>query len=199
MSLKTLSLGLALAMTLAAAPSLRAAETYKFDNAHTEIAFKISHWVINRVRGTFDSFDGSLVYDEKNPAKSTVEVSIDTASINTRIGMRDRHLKSPDFFDAEKFPKLTFKSTSVTVEADGKTLDVAGDLTMRDVTKSVVLKATITDSVVDNYGNSRRGFTATTQVNRMDYGIAWNKTNKTGTSMLGDLVDIEIAGEGIKK
>ena len=196
MLVKRLALGLTLA---AAAGCLNAADSYQFDSAHTEIGFSISHWVINKVHGTFDKFDGSLSYDEKNPEKSAVDVSIDATSIDTRNDRRDKHLNSPDFFDTAKFPTLTFKSTKVALDADGKTLDVSGDLTIHGVTKPVVLKTTITGKMDDNYGNSRLGFEATTSINRQDYGVAWNKANKTGTMMLGDTVDIEINGEATLK
>jgi polyisoprenoid-binding protein YceI len=196
MLIKSLGLGLLLA---AASASLSAADAYKFDNSHTEVGFKISHWVINKVHGSFDAFDGSLSYDEKNPEKSSVEVSIDAASINTRNGMRDKHLKSPDFFDVEKNPKLIFKSEKISKSADGKALEISGDLTMRGVTKPVTLHTVITGKMDDNFGNSRIGFEASTTVNRLDFGIAWNKSNKTGTSMLGDKVEIQINGEATLK
>src|SRR6266567_6612863 len=117
---KTLSLALGLSL---AAATLTAADTYMFGGknaAHAEIAFKITHWVINKVRGNFDKFEGTIVYDEKNVEKSSVEVSIDPASIDTRNGMRDKHLRSADFFDVEKIPQMTFKSSKVEKSADGK-------------------------------------------------------------------------------
>jgi polyisoprenoid-binding protein YceI len=195
------TLTLALGLTLAAA-TLGAADTYIFggkDAAHTDVGFTIKHWVINKVHGNFDKFDGTLVYDDKNIEKSSVNVTIDASSIDTRNSMRDAHLRKPEFFDVEKNPNLTFKSTKVEKAADGKSISVTGDLTMRGVTKSVVLNVVITGTVEDPRGDTRMGFEATTTVNRMDYGIAWNMKNKTGTSMLGDQVDIMIAGEAIKQ
>jgi polyisoprenoid-binding protein YceI len=191
-----------LALGLGLSLSLSAADTYNFggkDAAHSEIGFKITHWMVNKVHGSFDKFEGQISYDEKNVEKSKVDVTIDTASINTRNDMRDKHLKSPDFFDVEKFPQATFKSSKVEKAKDGKGLDVSGDLTLHGITKPVVLKVTIPGKIEDNYGNTRLGFEATTTLKRTDFGIAWNKTNKTGTTMLGDDVEIDITGEAVQK
>ena len=196
---KTLTLALGLSL---AAATLGAADSYTFggrDAGHAEVAFKITHWVINKVRGTFNSFEGKINYDEKNIEKSSVEVSIDTDSIDTRNGMRDKHLKSPDFFDAVANPKITFKSTKVEKAKEGDGLLISGDLTMRGVTKPVVLDAKITGKMDDNMGNTRLGFTGSTKIKRTDFGIAWNKSNKTGTSMLGEEVEIELSGEASLK
>jgi polyisoprenoid-binding protein YceI len=193
---------LGLALLLALALSAHAADTYVFggkDASHSEVAFKISHWTINKVRGNFDAFDGSIQYDEKKPEKSKVEVSIEAASINTRNERRDKHLRSEDFFHVEKYPKLSFKSTKVEASADGKGLKVTGDLTMRGVTKSVVLEASTTGKIEDGMGKTRIGFEASTKVNRKDFGIAWNMSNKTGTAMLGDDVEILLSIEAIKQ
>jgi polyisoprenoid-binding protein YceI len=191
---------LALGLLLATA-SLQAADTYSFGGrnaAHSEISFKITHWMINKVSGSFTQFEGQIGYDEKKPENSKVEVSIDTASISTRNEMRDKHLRSADFFDVEKFPKATFKSSKVEKAADGKSLTVTGDLSLHGVTKAVVLNVVIPGTATDNMGNSILGFEATTTLHRKDFGIAWNKVNKTGTSMLGDDVEIYIAGEATK-
>ena len=191
------TLMLAFGLSLAAAGAF-AADTYTFggmDAAHTDVGFNIKHWMINKVHGNFDKFDGKIVYDEKNVEKSKVEVTLDVTSIDTRNSMRDGHLRKPDFFDTEKFPTGTFKSSKVEKSSDGKSLLVTGDLTLRGVTKSVVLATTITGKMDDNMGNTRLGFEASTKINRMDFGIAWNKTNKMGTSMLGDEVEIVISGE----
>lgn len=194
---KTLALALGLGLSAA---SLSAADTYVFggkDVSHTDIGFNIKHWVINRVHGNFDNFDGKLVYDEKNVEKSKVEVSIETASIDTRNERRDKHLRSADFFDAEKNPKITFKSSKVAKSEDGKGLLVTGDLNIRGVSKSVVLAVTINGKMDDPMGNTRIGFEASTKINRTDFGVAWNMKNKTGTAMLADEVEIVIAGEAI--
>ena len=193
---KTLSLAAGLALLTG---SLLAADTYTFDKAHTEVGFKIVHWSVSKVHGGFDDFDGTVTYDVKEPAKLAVDVTIKAESIDTRNGMRDKHLKSPDFFDVAKFPNLTFKSTAVAVSADAKTLDITGDLTIRDVTKSVVLHTTLTAPMEDAFGKTRVGFEGSTTVNRKDYGIAWNKANKTGTMMLADEVEITVSGEAVKK
>jgi polyisoprenoid-binding protein YceI len=184
-------LSLALSLGLAA---LAHAETYELDQAHTEIGFKITHLVINKVHGTFDKFEGKVDYDEKNVEKSSVDVTIDAASIDTRNERRDKHLRSQDFFDADKNPQLTFRSKKVEKNKDAGGLLISGDLTMRGVTKPVVLETTITGKV-EAMGHTHIGFEAKTKVNRMDYGIAWNKEVKDGTMMLGDEVEIEISGE----
>ena len=192
---KTLGLTFGLALLTAVAG---AADTYTFGGraaANSEIGFNIKHWVINMVHGTFDKFDGTLKYDEKNIEKSKVEVTIDAASINTRNEMRDRHLRSADFFDVEKNPTLTFKSTKVTKASEGSSLAVTGDLSIRGVTKSVVLDVTINGKSEDQKGNVLFGFKATTKINRMDFGVAWNMKNKTGAAKLADEVEIVIMGE----
>lgn len=189
---------LALGLSLAAA-TLGAADTYTFggkDAAHSDVGFSISHWVISKVHGNFDKFDGTLVYDEKNVENSSVTVTIDASSIDTRSEKRDHHLRSADFFDVEKFPELTFKSTKVAKNTDGTGLLVTGDLMMHGITKSVVLNANITGKV-EAMGGTRIGFEATTTVKRSDFGIAWNMTNKTGTAMLGEDVMINISGEAV--
>lgn len=190
---------LALALGLAALISapLAAAETYTFEVPHTEIGFDIVHWGLFTVHGNFDKFDGAIQYDEKDVTKSTVAVTIDASSIDTRNDFRDKHLRSADFFDVEKNPSATFKSTKVEADKDGN-LKVTGDLTLRGVTKSVVLDSKITGQLEDPMGKERLGFIGKVTINRLDYGIAWNKTNKTGKAMLADTVDITVQGEAVK-
>lgn len=192
---KTLTLAFGLA-ALVGAP-LMAADVYNFDGAHSSIAFEVVHLGIFKAHGTFDKFDGALNYDAKNPAKSSVNVSIDPASINTRNEMRDKHLRSEDFFFVEKNPTASFKSTKFEVGKEGA-LKVTGDLTLRGVTKSVVLDSVITGTATDDWGNERIGFEGRTSVNRKDFGIAWNKVQKSGAITVAEKVDIIIQGEGIK-
>lgn len=196
MKLKSLSLALGLAALISA--PLAAAEKYTFDAAHCNIGFDALHLGIFKVHGTFDQFDGVLNYDAKDVTKSSVDASIDIKSINTRTEMRDNHLRSAAFFDAEKYPTGTFKSTKVEAGKDGK-LKVTGDLTLRGVTKSVVLDASFGGSAVDDYGKEHLAFNASTTINRMDYGIAWNMTHKSGAVTVGDNIDIVIAGEAVRK
>jgi len=191
---------MALGLSLASA-TLFAADKYSFggkDAAHAEIGFVVSHWMISKVRGNFDKFEGEISYDEKKVENSKVSVTIDTTSIDTRNERRDGHLRSADFFEAEKYPTATFKSTKVEKSSDGKGLSITGDFTLKGVTKSIVLDAVITGKMIDDRDSSLIGFEAKTKIKRTDYGIAWNKVSKTGTAMLGDEVKILLSGEATK-
>lgn len=174
----------------AAAPA-----TYQIDATHSELTFRIRH-LLGRVRGTFGEWGGTIVMDEATPAKSRVEVSIKTGSIDTQNDKRDEHLRSPDFFAADSFPAITFKSTNVAVT--GKQLRISGVLTMRGKSKPVVLTGEFGGQFKDPWGNMRTAFTASTTVNRQDFGVSYNSVVETGT-MLGDDVTIEIAVEAIRQ
>jgi polyisoprenoid-binding protein YceI len=183
---------LVIAALLAAAPAL-AAETYKLDGAHTAATFAVKHLLISTVRGEFTKTEGAVSIDPADVTKSSVEATIDAASVNTREEKRDAHLKSPDFFDVAKFPKITFKSTKVEKAGEGK-LKVTGDLTMHGVTKPVVLDvAGPTPEVKDPYGLTRRGVSATTTVNRKDFGVSYGPD-----AVVSDNVVITIDAELIK-
>jgi polyisoprenoid-binding protein YceI len=172
-----------------AVPAL-AADTFKIDGAHTEASFTVKHLMISNVRGQFGKTEGTVVYDEKDPTKSSVEATIDVASVNTRNADRDAHLKKADFFDVERFPTITFKSTKVEKVADG-TLKVTGNLTMRGVTKPVVLDVVgPTAEVKDPWGNAKRGVSATTQLNRKDFGVSYGPD-----AIVSDLVKLQIEVE----
>ena len=168
------------------------ATQWKIDPMHSEADFAIKHMSISTVHGTFRGISGTSTYDPANVAKSGVEATIDVASVDTGVAPRDKHLKSPDFFDVDKFPTMTFKSTSV--HKAGDHYDVAGDLTLHGVTKPVVLK--LEDPGKAQAGpdgkSIHRGFTATTTIDRKDFGLTWNHTLASGDSMLGDDVKIEI-------
>jgi polyisoprenoid-binding protein YceI len=172
-----------------------AADTYAFDKAHSAIGFQIRH-LFSNVPGKFDDFTGTLEYDEANPEKSSVEVNIKTASIDTGVKMRDDDLRSPNFFDAAKFPEITFKSKSV--KSTGKdTADVTGDLTMHGVTKEVVLKVELVGKGSGMKGAIVSGWDATTALKRSEFGLAWNKAIE-GTQVVGDDVKIELHIEADK-
>lgn len=192
---KSLALALGLA-TLLSAPLAAATDKYSFDGAHSSVAFSVLHLGIFKAQGTFDKFDGVLNYDAKDVTKSSVEVTIDANSVNTRNEMRDKHLKSEDFFFTEKNPSATFKSTKVEKVKTG--LKVTGDLTLRGVTKSVVLDAVITGTASDDWGNNRLGFEGSTKINRKDFGIAWDKVHKSGAITVADEVTITLTGEAIQ-
>ena len=188
-----------LAIALAVLPGLALAEptTWKIDPTHTQANFSVRHMVISNVRGEFQKTTGTLVLDDRDPTKSTVEATIETASIHTRDDKRDADLKSANFFDVEKYPTMTFKSTKVQKAGKGK-FKVTGDLTLHGVTKPVVLDVTgPTQEVKDPYGNTRRGIHATTTINRREFGLEYNAMIEAGP-VVGDEVKIELEGEPIK-
>ena len=160
--------------------------------------FKVRHMMITNVKGHFTGVTGVLTLDEQDITKSHVEASIDAASINTREADRDTHLKSADFLDVEKFPKLTFASTRVTSTGEGE-LQVEGDLTIHGVTRKVVFTVEgPTPPGKDPWGNTRIGLTATTKINRKDFGLTWNTALETGGILVGDEVTITFDVEAIK-
>ena len=169
---------------------------WQVDNTHSSVGFTVRHMVVSKVHGRFAKWTATLAYDEDAPATSTVEVSIDTASIDTGAGDRDAHLKSPDFFDVAKFPALTFKSTGV--EVKGGNLKVTGDLTLHGVTKSVVLNVEHASLGKDPWGNSRAGFSATTSINRKEFGLAWNQALEAGGLLVSEKVEIGLELQAIK-
>jgi polyisoprenoid-binding protein YceI len=184
---------------LFALPADVSAGTWKLDPAHTGVQFKVRHLMVSNVRGVFEKVSGEIRYDEKDISRSSAEIVIDAASINTRVEKRDKHLKSPDFLDAEKYPTLVFKSKKVEKAGDG-VLKMTGDLTIRGVTKEVVLEIEgPTPPIKDLQGNTRVGGVATTKINRKDYGLTWNKALETGGVVVGDEVEITIDIEILKE
>lgn len=187
-----------LAILLAAALPVLAGDTYRIDPAHSEIGFKVRHF-LSKTPGRFAKFQGTIQIDQKDVSRSTVEVSIDTASVNTDNESRDKHLRSADFFDAEKFPAMTFKSTSVREVSKGK-LEVTGDLTLRGVTKRITFPITNVGVINSPFGDVRAGFIdGTLRINRKDFGVSWNKVLDTGGTMLSDEVDISLNVEAVKQ
>jgi len=185
---------LALSVTAIAAmagiTSARAdAETYKIDSNHSNVGFKVSHLAFSKVSGRFDRFEGSIRLDPADFSTASVEVSIDATSVDTNEEGRDKHLKSDAFFDVEKFPKLTFKSTKVVSAGSGK-LKVEGNLTIKGVTKPVTLDVDVIGVGPDGMGGQRAGFEAGTRINRLDYGVSWNNVLDGGGLMVGNDVDI---------
>jgi polyisoprenoid-binding protein YceI len=174
-----------------------AAETYEIDPVHSAATFKVKH-LFTMVPGRFNTMKGTIIYDAKAVENSKVDVAIDATSINTDNEMRDKHLRSADFFEVEKYPVITFKSTKVKKVGEGQ-LEVTGDLTIRDVTRSVTLAVEILGFGPGPDGQARGGFHATTQINRMDYKVSWNKTLDSGGLLLGSDVPIDITVEGVKK
>ncbi len=170
-----------------------AASTWDIDPNHTESSFVVKHLMVSNVRGQFGKTTGTIQQDDKDITKSKAEITIDATTINTRVEKRDAHLKSPDFFDVEKFPTITFKSTKIT-KGEGNALKAEGDLTIHGVTKPVVLNVEYTPETLAG-GKMIRGLTATTKINRKDYGLNWNKTIEAGGVMVGDEVTITVEAE----
>jgi polyisoprenoid-binding protein YceI len=194
-----LSLKSAVAALVLAAPSAAFATEYVIDSAHSGASFAVKHLMVSNVRGTFSNVTGTVNYDEKDVTKSTVEATIDAKTIDTDEPKRDEHLRSPDFFDTEKHPTITFKSTKVEPASEGM-LKVTGNLTMHGVTKPVVMDVEgLTQEVKDPWGNSKRGATATTKINRKDFGLTWNKALEAGGVAVGDEVKITLDVELNKK
>ena len=187
-------IGLVVAVALMLPFSVQAA-TYTLDPAHTNIGFKVKHLMITNVKGVFEKFTGTVVIDDQDLAKSKINVSVDIASINTNIAKRDDHLRSGDFFDAAKYPKMTFVSTKFEKVSADK-LKVTGNLTIRGVTKAVVLNVEgLTADMKTPQGDIKRGATATTSINRQDFGVSWNKSLDAGGVVVADEVHIIIEAE----
>ena len=171
---------------------------WKIDSAHSRVAFSVRHMMISNAHGQFNKVDGTVEFDEAQPTRSTVDVKIDVASIDTHEEKRDGHLKSPDFFDAARYPYMTFKSRRVEVVDDshGK---IYGDLTIKDVTREVALNVEYSGTAKAPYGITSAGFTATTRINRKDWGLNWNVALETGGVLVGDTVNISIELEIMKQ
>lgn len=180
-----------------ALPASAGTTTYQIDPRHSSADFSVTHMMISKVPGQFHGVNGTIVVDDSDVSKSSVNVTIDVNTVNTNDSDRDKDLKSSNFFDAEKYPSITFKSTKVEKNADGS-LKVTGDLTIHGVTKSVVLNATAPKTPIkDPWGLTRTASSATTQINRKDFGITWNKTLDGGGAIVSDEVSISLAVEMI--
>ncbi len=186
-AVQTLGVMLLLPVMAAAQPI-----SYKVDPAHSSVGFSIRHFVSD-VAGRFKDFTGSVVYDTKNPAASSVQFTIQAASIDTDNDARNNHLKSPDFFDVAKFPTLSFTSSKVDTSG-GSTLSVTGALTIKGVTKTVTIPVKV-GGVMKTADGWKAGFSSTFTINRMDYGVSWNRAAEGGGSILGDDVEITIRVE----
>lgn len=167
---------------------------YEVDTSHTQVMFKVRHMGVSTVTGKFNRFAATFAYDAADPTASWVTATIDTASIDTENERRDNHLRSADFFAADSFPNLTFKSTRVEEVGEGR-LRVAGDLSIRGVTKPVVLDVTLDGATVGQGGRPITGWTAETTINRKDYGLAWNRLTEAGGWVVGDEVRIVLEVE----
>lgn len=178
-------------------PTFAGVTTYKIDPRHTSANFAVTHLMISTVRGEFHAVNGSVIVDDTNITKSSVEVTIDASTVDTREPDRDKDLKSPNFFDVEKYPAITFKSTKVEQAANGH-LKITGDLTLHGVTKSVVLDATAPKAPIkDPWGLQRTAVSGSTRINRQDFGMNYSKTLDTGGLVVSNDVDITLDVEMI--
>ena len=171
-------------------------KTWNIDNAHSSITFSVRHMVFAKVRGRFGGFSGKLGLDPSDMTQLRVEAEIDAASIDTGVADRDAHLRSPDFLDVESFPKLRFASSRVEkVGADR--YRIHGELTIRGVTREVVLDAEYGGQATDPWGNQRTAFTASTSLDRRDFGLKWNQALEAGGVLVGERVDIELEVQAV--
>jgi len=188
--------GVALLVTAGGAAAETA--TYTIDSAHSFAQFSVRHLMISNVKGNFTKVEGTIVYDPDKLAASKIEATIDVNTISTGEPKRDAHLKSADFFDAAKFPTITFKSTQFSKQ--GGKLQIRGDLTMHGVTKPVVLTVnSLSPEIKDPWGTRRIGATATAKLNRKDWGLAWNQVLETGGVAIGEEVEITLDLEAVRK
>jgi polyisoprenoid-binding protein YceI len=180
---------------------------WNIDTAHTSIGFAVRHMVVSKVRGRFAKYTGKVQLDENDITRSAIEVDIDASSIDTGVGDRDAHLRSPDFFDVEKFPSLHFKSTRIEQASDERSSGrapsteryaVTGQLTIRDITREVTLDVELGGRGKDPWGNERVGFVAKTSLDRKDFGLTWNQVLEAGGILVGDRVDIDLDVQGVR-
>lgn len=187
----------AVVAVLAPALALGQTATWNIDSAHSRVGFSVKHLVISDVKGEFSKTSGTAQIDDADLSKSSVDVTIVAASVDTRDEKRDGHLKSADFFDVAKYPNITFKSTKVVAGKDGA-LQITGDLTMHGVTKSVTLDGEISKAITDPWGLTRRGVSLTGKIDRKAWGISWGKVTDVG-AVVGDEVKLDIQAEITKE
>jgi polyisoprenoid-binding protein YceI len=171
---------------------------WEIDPSHSQATFAVKHMMISTVKGHFNVISGQLHIDEQNPANSWVDAQVDAGSVDTRDERRDGHLRSPDFFDAERYPTINFKSTKIEHLGDNE-YRVLGNLTIRGVTREVAFKAEYAGQGKDPWGGQRAGLSATTKINRKDFGMTFNTALETGGVMVGDEVKVEIDLEAVNK
>jgi len=192
------AVALLVAATVAPSPARAQAATWDIDSSHSAASFAVTHMMVTTVRGEFGKMSGQVGLDGSNFASVQAEATIDASTITTREPRRDEHLKSADFFDVAKYPTITFKSRRAEPAGPGK-FRLVGDLTMRGVTKEVVLDVTATDPVKGARGETRMGATATTKLNRKDFGVNWNRALDTGGVVVADEVAVTIDLALVKK
>jgi len=173
------------------------ADKYQIDPVHSSIGFSVKHLVISNVKGTFTDFSGAIMYDSTDITKSSADVTIKMATINTGNPDRDKHLMSPDFFDAEKYPDITFKSSKI--EKKGDALVMTGMMTMHGISKEIAVPFNINGTIKDPMGKFRMGSEASFIINRQDYGVSFSKTLETGGLVVGNDVKIDLSIEAVKQ
>lgn len=171
---------------------------WQIDSSHSHVYFTARHMMISKVRGSFESFSGSVNFDEENPTNTTVNVEVDLNSVNTRDEKRDGHLKSPDFFDTANYPTMKFESTRVE-QIDENNGRLYGQLTIKDVTKEIVLDVEYAGVAKSPWGTESAGFSASGSLNRKDWGLNWNQALETGGVLVGENINIEIELELVKQ
>jgi polyisoprenoid-binding protein YceI len=171
--------------------------TYDIDLSHSTVGFTVRHLMISKVRGHFGAYTGAIEIADR-PEDSSVKVTIEAGSINTNDEQRDGHLRSPDFFDAEQYPVLSFKSTAVEATRSGD-WKVTGDLTIRDITRPVVLDVEFDGAQTDPWGGARLGFSASTEIDREDWGLSWNQALETGGVLVGKKIKIDLGVEATRR
>jgi len=186
-----------LAMLVGLAGAASAADTWTIDKAHSDVTFRIKH-LMSKVTGSFADFDGTITTDFANLGASSVSFTVQATSIDTKNADRDKHLRSADFFDVEKYPTISFTSSKITKTGEGS-FDVTGTLTMHGVSKEITLPVTFLGAAQDPWGNTKAGFEIDTTLSRTDFGIVWNKALETGGFLLGDEVEVTINLELAKK
>jgi len=198
MNRRLFTAALSAALLFSGVSAFAQSSSWVIDKNHSQVNFQVRHMGVSNVRGSISGVTGTVVWDEKDPSKSSVEATMDATTVSTNNDARDKHLKSPDFFNVEKFSTLTFKSTAVT-GTNGK-LQVIGDLTIHGTTREVTLDGDpLTPEISDPWGNARRGFSATTSINRKDFNLTYNNLLKSGEAVVGDTVKIQVDAELVKK
>ena len=188
-AMKTIKNTLILAVLMMAGIVSNAQKQWVVDNVHSGVKFTVSHLVISEVEGNFKNFTGQMTATQPDFSDAKINFTVDVNSINTDNEMRDKHLKSDDFFNAEKFPSMSFKSLLFKKTGE-KRYDLVGELTIRDVTKKVKFNVTYGGTVKDPYGNTKAGFKATATINRLDFGLKWNNLTEAGGAVVGSDVNI---------
>lgn len=171
--------------------------TYTLDPSHSEVGFTTRHAMVTKVRGAFSDYSGTATIDGANPSASSLEVTVQAASIDTRSADRDAHVRGADFFDVEQYPTITFRATDFAVHGD--TVDVTGDLTIKDVTRSVTIPFEFNGAATDPFGHERIGFEGKVDVSRADFGLTWNAALETGGFLVSDKVTLEFEVSAVKQ